>query len=338
MALFDRLKRMTGLGLSSDETYNRAFEKGVLAGNFSQAAELFSKSAEKFQKDGNQDGYNRAMANHWLYLYVVGSQGQQGAGEQIRILDQAIGSLGNLNEIEKVGSQTEMVPASLVVEELSGKKYELLAQQETALDVKSDYHAKAAEHFGKLGESIFVTSQQSARKLYYYHTGSSIFHKALVEAQMHPDTAVEHLQEAYSNFQLGEASGEATQAQILSRKFATTEVCWVCGRKVQGKDLHFQYYEAQITPYYRSVVQSEPYEKQVELSNEGLPLCTTCGSMFNELADSHARRRANEVREELTELINSLVAELREVLENHNRRINELVDAVNELNRYSHRH
>ncbi len=333
MGLFKRL----GLGLGSDEVYSRAFKKGVLVKNYPAAAKLFGKAADKFQKDNNQEGYNQAMANQCLYSYIAGLK-QQTASEQVQLLDQAVSFLEHLDTIEKIGSQTETVPTEMVIDELEGRKQVFLAGETKSSEAKAEHHARAAEFFGRLGENIMFIDGKTARPLYHFHLGSSQFYTALIKAQMDPEKAVELLQETYGNFRLGEATEKAAEVQNLSHKFATTAKCWVCGREIQGQDLHFRYYEARITPYYRAVVESESEEQKVELLDEGLPLCTTCGSMLSELADSYARLRANEVKEELTNWINSLVAELHEVLENHNQRINELVKTANEFSKYSHTH
>src|SRR5438132_9544917 len=49
-----KAKNITGIGLSQNELYARAFEKGVLLNKFAEAADIFDKAAKKFQENGDQ--------------------------------------------------------------------------------------------------------------------------------------------------------------------------------------------------------------------------------------------------------------------------------------------
>ncbi len=62
MGFLDKVKSATGLGLSPAESYHRAYEKGVLLGNYAAASEMFGKAAEKFQEAAQIERVHRARA------------------------------------------------------------------------------------------------------------------------------------------------------------------------------------------------------------------------------------------------------------------------------------
>src|ERR1035438_9453518 len=86
MGFLDKVKGVTGVGLNPDESYHRAFEKGVLLGDYQAAGDLFAKAAAKYEEAGQSDEVHRARANQCLYSFVV-SKAIGDIGEVVRHLD-----------------------------------------------------------------------------------------------------------------------------------------------------------------------------------------------------------------------------------------------------------
>jgi hypothetical protein len=86
MGLFDNLKMATGLGLDPQETYRRAFEKGVLLGvsRFDEAATMFKEAAEKL-RGVDAALSQRASANACVYGFLA-TRDPQMAAEAVRVL------------------------------------------------------------------------------------------------------------------------------------------------------------------------------------------------------------------------------------------------------------
>jgi len=127
-----------GIGLNSNEQYNRAYQKGVLLQppNYSEAAKQFAAASEKYLKEGNQGMAQRAQANALLYELVA-------TGNQTLVPD-TIKALEPLPEIERLGSQTEMVPTNPIVVELTALSYEIQANKDESNESKAQKYREAS--------------------------------------------------------------------------------------------------------------------------------------------------------------------------------------------------
>ncbi len=96
---------------------------------------------------------------------------------------------------------------------------------------------------------------------------------------------------------------------------------------MQGKDIFYRYYPASIEKYHSNLIGNLKRDGGMVDKPGYVTLCTVCGSAIETQADKYATVRANEVREWAAP-----------IFENHNNRINDLVEAVNRLNSLSHRH
>lgn len=145
MGLFDSIKKtakdITGLGLSADEQYKRAYQKGVFLNppNYKAAAENFLKAAEKFAEGGNAEMVKRSQANAALYSFVDSKDRGQ--------LEGVFNALSALTSIEHIGSETEMVETAPLLAELGA-----LISEVHALS-NDDSNGKASE-YKQMGEKL----------------------------------------------------------------------------------------------------------------------------------------------------------------------------------------
>src|SRR5258708_29481252 len=122
--MFRKVWNCTGLGLTENELYERAFTKGVLLDDFKKAADIFQDAARKFSESGNQAMAAQASANSMLYHYL--------ATGQTNNLSALIQTLRGLQQIESIGLPGEMMPVEPLCAELDCRMVEALIAQ--ALD------------------------------------------------------------------------------------------------------------------------------------------------------------------------------------------------------------
>lgn len=329
MGILDSLKKATRIGLSHDQFYNLAFEQGVLVNRWDEAANLFAQAGERYQKQGNAGMMHRAYANQALYLYALAHH-KKANKERIRFIDAALPHLKSIPEIEVLGSQTDGVPTQSIIDELQGYKSWILADAATTIGDRARWHTEASQSFQRIGESTLVVEpEMSAKDPCYFHLACAAYYQAHILSESAPQAAVEHLQEAFNDFQNSNIQNEIA-GRVLTEinELSARETCWFCGRELQGENLHFRYHPYRTTSYERQVFDSTPVDgKPATRPAQGIPLCVACGSAFEMLADDLARRRAAELREEVA----AEMKELKDVLNN-------VVDAVNRLQRVAHHH
>ncbi len=329
MGILDSLKKATRIGLSHDQFYNLAYEQGVLVNNWAEAANLFAQAAERYQKLGNQPMVHRALANQALYLYAIAHKNKT-AKDRLQYAQTAVPHLQAIPEIEVPGSQTNGMPTQPLVDELLGYRYWILADTTDTVADKVRYHTEASQYFDHIGESMLVfETAMSARDPYFFHTACATYYQAHLIADRDPQAAVEQLQEAYNSFQNCSIRTEIAD-QVLNEinELGARETCWFCGRELQGNHLHFKYYAYRATPYAKQVFDTTLVDaKPLTRPDQGIPLCVICGSALEALADAIAEQRTDALRSQVN-------ARLKEIAQTQN----QLIDAVNNLQRVAHHH
>ncbi len=312
MGILDSIKKATRIGLSHDEFYNLAYEQGVLVNNWVEAVNLFGQAAERYARQGNPPMYHRALANQLLYHFAL-TRDQWDTAQYVALIDALVPHLREIPEIEVLGSQTDGIPTSALIDELLGYKYWRLAADAGDDHARVYYHTQAAEAFDHLGDSLLVIDRNlSARDPYYLHSGLAKYFQAQQLIDGDPAAAVDRLQEAYNNLRNCKIKTEFTPT-ILHEidQLNAREVCWFCGREVQGNERQFRYYPYRTTPYLQRIFEANPVEgRPAQRPDQGIPLCLACGSAFEQLADEYARRRSAEFANQLRQTIDELRAEI----------------------------
>lgn len=329
MGFLDSLKKATRIGLSHDQFYNLAFEQGVLVNNWTEAANLFGQAAERYEKLGNQPMMHRALANQAIYLYAIAHKNKS-TKERMQYIQAAVPHLQAIPEIEMLGSQTNGMPTQLLVDELLGYRHWILADTTDNFANKVRFHTDASRYFDHIGESMLVfEAQMSARDPYFFHAACASYYQAHLIADSDPQAAVEKLQEAYNSFQNCSIRTEiANHVLDEINELGARETCWFCGREMQGNQLHFKYYRYHATPYAKQVFDTTTVEaKPVTLPDRGIPLCVICGSALESLADDMAKQRTDELREQVNTRFEHMA-----------KAVDQLIDAVNNLQRVAHHH
>lgn len=312
MGILDSLKRATGLGLNASEHYQRAFEKGVLLGpqRFAEAAGLFDAAAQKANEIGDAQTAARSTANAKLYSYLVAGD-PSNLAELRRALD-------HLDEIEAIGSRTEMMSADGLRAELDGRLMELEIGRMGSADHQrlSEAHIRASEAFKKVPSWSLVTYKHhfklddhidKAQSRFFYHLGLSSWHAALATVLKSPDGAAEHMGRALTAFRQCRDERWASHAQEWLARCRQKRTCWFCHRELQGAGIHFRSFSAIVHPYVTDrIAELGQDASSVDSASGEIVLCQPCGSALEAVSQRIASEKVTAVREELGSQIDAL--------------------------------
>jgi hypothetical protein len=300
MSLLDSLKKATAIGLTHSEHYVRAYERGVLLGpsKYAEAASLFDEAAQRAGKAGDQALQARANANARLYGFITSGNAQQLSG-----LAQV---LPHLQDIEQIGSATEVMPAQALLAEVVARLVETEANQFGASDhlQLSTAHDRAAGAFKAFFMAPLITYRfqstdqhvETAQSRFFYHQGLAAWHQALAAVGATPEGAAEHMGKALAAFRQCNDARRSDEAQGWLSNCRMKRTCWVCHREIQGATVHFKSYPATVSPYVTSLVAQLGQDVSTLDARGFVVLCTTCGSVVERQAEAFAEAKAQELR------------------------------------------
>jgi hypothetical protein len=315
-------KDATGLGLSADERFERAYRKGVFLKDYSAAVNIFREAAQSYTESGNSLGAHRAHANAAIYQFISSSDTQA--------LRNALEPLAQLDQIEVPGSMDEKIAAADFVSEIQARLSEEAAfksQDEPATAQRQ--HSGAAQFFRQLiGKDLqtykFVPSSvphESAQERYFYHEGCAAFFGALMGRYDDPERAAAELSKASQNFRQAKNGNWAERSSDLQRTLQTKRTCWFCHREMQGEGLHFAYLPAQVSSYVRGLV-AKLDQDIASLRTDGGPaasVCAVCATVIQNQADDYASRKVKQFRSEVEPRLERMAQEIERLSSRINR-------------------
>lgn len=179
------------------------------------------------------------------------------------------------------------------------------------------YLACAGEFASRLGDKNLKLDEISKKNtmatgnresLILQAEGYSILGKGTVKSD--PKTAAEYMQMAY-NFrrQLGDSGQEELN---LSKEYAKSAKCWICGRPANGQGIHFMAMKSTVEPVFRSMV-SEDIVKP--LSEDGLSIyvCMPCYTAISNKSEEISRYYYDSAMAEMRAMEARLRAEISSV-------------------------
>jgi tetratricopeptide (TPR) repeat protein len=329
MNFISKLKNATGLGLNEAEAYHRAYEKGVLLENYGSAVEMFQKAAEKFEVAGNTDMKQRALANSHLYGFL--------ATRDLSQAFQALPLLEQMQEIEELGSETEVIPAAELAGELRARRVEsvALAGKHEAASIIG-LHKQASDAFKSILNLKLRTykyapapdRKDTPQERFFLHLGWYNYHQAVQAQWADPAQAGDLFSEALAAFKRANLEEDGRRTESLRDQMRRKRNCWMCHREMQGEQIHYRYAPASVTAYCRSMVRKRGEDEQMFLQDgSGVVLCTTCYTAAQSLAEEIARQRMQELRNEILPALNQLAGA-----------VQALSARVSHLESASHRH
>ena len=298
MGFLDKVKDATGVGLTADEQYRRAYEKGVFLQppDYSAASKHFSIAAEKFRKDGNTARADRAEANALMYRLVE--------TPDFSLLPALQKSLERIGEIERPASQEETVASLALIDELRALQAERRGDAARDLAAKVSEYRNAAVLVMRLGTMPLTfadrlglkgpTDKATMRGEYY--NALADYHSAFDMIAGSPEKAQDSLHKAALGFRRAQQPELVDMVEAHIDDVQTKRHCWTCGREMQGRNHHFRYYPSATAEYHRRVVEARKEDPGMLDRGGAVTLCTVCGTAIERQADEYASRRAAEVQ------------------------------------------
>lgn len=322
----DKAKHLTGVGLDQNELYVRAFEKGVLLKKFGEAADTFDKASKKYVEGGNPMMAVQATANSLLYRYL--------ATGDVRLVPPLLQTFQSLQQIEAIGSQTEMMAVAPLGAELDCRLVEsAIAQAQNDIIKARDLHKLARDKFQTIMRNPLITynylpaadgHNDRAETRFFFHSGMYSFYEAMVKKGSDPSAASDDLSLANQSFKrCNDQKWQQTVSKLLAN-WRISRTCWLCHREMQGYELHYSMCHAEVTPYTKILMEKAKEDSAtINVEKKQIAVCTPCGSMVT----FKALEEADKVRQELTAKLNQAMNSI-QVLENR----------VSRLERISHHH
>ena len=301
MGFLDKMKHgikdATGLGLDVQEQYKRAYEKGVLVKDYPAAVKNFQKAAEKAQEAGDEETMKRARANAAIYKLLE--------DHTLDDLHSAIESVGAVSEIEQIGTDQESVQTGPWVAELSALEAEVIAFDNKDLAAKRDGFTKASELYMKVGSTplAFVERfrqdgpKEKAMERSYYTSAYADYVSAQLAVLTTPQSAEDSLHKASMKFRQAKSDDGAKMSDEYLEKVQAKRHCWMCGREMQGKGIHYFYYPTVVHPFHKELLKSANDDVGMLDNEDSVTICAVCGTAIERQADRYATARANAVRE-----------------------------------------
>jgi tetratricopeptide (TPR) repeat protein len=307
MGLMDKLKSglkdATGLGLDATEQYQRAYIKGVYIEDYESAISCFEKAAEKYEKAGEREGANQALANAAIYRLV--------ATKNMELLPTVIEKLSTISEIEQLFTDKETVNTSVWIDELSAYNEARLGEASQDLLEKRDRYKTAGDLMLKVGAAPLTFAEKlnldgpcdkAMIRSYYYagHADHFDSHRLVYSV---PEEAENALQKSMMRFKQANETEWSDKVEVMLNQVKAKRHCWMCGREMQGEEIHFRYYPTNITEYIKAQIQKNNEDAGMLDREKHVTICRVCGLTIENQANHFAKMRAEEVKNWATEIL-----------------------------------
>lgn len=322
MGLLDTLKDATGVGLTAEEQYRRAYTKGVFLqpADYLEASRQFTAAAEKFRKQNDIPRARRAEANAVVYRMVH--------AKDLSLIETVLSGIDGVPELERIASQTELMSGLDLQYELMALRAELQAEAVSDLLAKSRAYRQAAELAMKLGTAPLVfggwlplkgpTDKAMLRGFYY--AALADYHAAFAVIPESPEDAQNGLHKAAAGFRQSQTHDWLDLTEVHIEALKARRHCWTCGREMQGRDHYFRYYPAATTAYHQRIIETGKEDTGMLDRGSAVTLCTVCGTAIEAQADRYAQMRAEQLR-----------VALKTELDAHKRQIEQLSARISSL-------
>ena len=332
MGLMDKLKSglkdATGLGLDATEQYQRAYTKGVYIEDYESAISCFERAAEKYEKAGEREGANQALANAAIYRLV--------ATKNLELLPTVIEKLSTISEIEQLFTDKETVNTAVWIDELSAYNEARLGEASKDLLEKRDRYKAAGDLMLKVGVAPLTFAEKlnlegprdKAMIRSYYYTGHSDHFDAHRLVYSVPEEAENALQKSLMRFKQANENDWAGKIEETLNLVKAKRHCWMCGREIQGEQFNFKYYPTRgVTDYIKGLIQKNNEDAGMLDRENHVTICSVCGLTIEKQANHFAKMRADEVRSWASEILGK-----------HEERMDALARRISHLEENSHYH
>lgn len=316
----DKLKKATGLGLTPEEKYSRAFDNGVLLKQYQTASELFDSARQDAEKKGAPALAKRCRANALLYSFIEHGRAAD--------LQQLATALKEIEQIEVPGSKTEFLDAGKLAREADARIAHLNVASVQGLGDRMQAHHVAAAAFHALsGERLVLhpyhfdrADLDTPEKLFFHHSGEAIRIQSEGVWLESPDRCVELLARSISHFQ--QAGEEALARQLTAQRdlLRRRQTCFLTNLRLQGEDFHYRRYVTSLSPYFAAQAKEQGRdEASIDLTKSEVVLSVAAASVIETIADRIAAQRVELLRLQLSAQIHTLAAAVTAIQERLNK-------------------
>jgi len=142
-----------------------------------------------------------------------------------------------------------------------------------------------------------------------------------------PEDAENALQKSLMRFKQANETDWSGKVEVMLNQVKAKRHCWMCGREMQGEEIHFRYYPTRITEYIKTQSQKNNEDAGMLDREKHVTICSVCGVTIENQANHFAKMHADEVR-----------AWASNILGTHEDRMDALARRISHLEKYSHSH
>jgi len=321
---------------SDKERFDEEFRKGINdrnKGNIDSAIEHFRSAAEIAQRSKNPElKVGGSLATVMVSFYQMLKQPDVAS---LKNLESSLQELVKLNPDEKLNLALPYeIKASELLQEIDILK-DLYSLPQFTLELdKYDDPISTADRYETVAQKLLSYGRESfliqdllkldkpisqAFRLLAY----SRILRAYAIVNEDPGKAVELYSEAMGYLSQFQDQDAANFVKSKLEKTGKATKCWICGRNIQGEDVHFVYLRTELTPYIAKNYGNEAPNIIVEKGAKTyMAVCRTCYTSIYYLSD--------EISKYYYQLA---IKALREVESKFTRQIEELNRKVEELMR-----
>jgi len=225
-----------------------------------------------------------------------------------------IADLETLPEIEQFGTGKALLQTYPFVAELKAIQFEYQAEQVQSTDEKRELYSQARDLLMKLdngalsfADKINVSGPVDKALLRACYYGAfSDFYGGIIESMISPATAHDLLKKSFKTFEEVGATDRSSEVKGYIDNIELKRHCWICGREMQGRNIHYHYYPTITTRYHINLLEASGDDIGMLDKNGYVTLCTVCGSMIEKQADIYSQKRAKEIVDWVSPILDEL--------------------------------
>jgi hypothetical protein len=303
----------------AEDEWTKAYQKGVNLGRqkWPDAVSHFMEASKAYGEAGNQERQREAYALAAFFNALVRNDPQSwlSSSQATAAIGDTQLNIGFNASAADISRQSQVMRDDIVATD---------GVKETGGSYNPEALRQVAKEYMELTGADLVVWKilkeevDPARRANYF-LGLASLNEANALVQKDPRKAVAMLSQAVTHFDISESDplGVKGRAKDLRDRASVSGKCWICGREVQGKDIHFVTLPAEVSEYMREKHGSSVPSSLIE---NGIVACKSCFTSVRNLADSIALAYYNQA-----------IQELRQTEGRLNARINSLSQQVQQL-------
>ena len=318
--MLDKLRKATGLGLSADEKYERAFDNGVLLRQNRAAIDLFEAARSDAEKRGAQPLAKRAEANKLLYTFIE--------NRDLHALGRLMPVLAEIEEIEAPGSKSDFIRASDLRQEIEARlAHQAIRNQQWGADPIAAHQAAAALFQRLFGRKFVLLPYhwpspglETPERLFFYHSAEAAYLQSHDVWKESPDRCGELLTRAISYYQQAGHDRITPELTDFRDRLRRRQTCFLTHLRLQGEGLHYRRYRVPLEPYVLAQIEEQGRkEGNVDSDRSEVVISALVAALIEEVAANRAKLMIDAYHEQVSSRLNSLSARLN-ALENQGNR------------------